>query len=116
MGMANMFVMGLSQIAELLIAVKRIEGFLQSEEFVPSSNLKLNLNVKENGYTENKSIVNLHNISSKWTREISEVILKDINLNIERGQMIGVIGPVGCGKSALLQTILGKFYFAFCNF
>lgn len=33
--------------------------------------------------------------------------LKDINLAIERGQMIAIMGPSGCGKSTLLNLISG---------
>ena len=34
--------------------------------------------------------------------------LNDINLEIEQGQLIAVIGAVGSGKSSLLQAILGE--------
>ena len=33
--------------------------------------------------------------------------LKDINLEIERGSSVGLIGLNGCGKSTLLKTIAG---------
>jgi len=35
-------------------------------------------------------------------------ILHDINLNIEKGKLYGVVGAVGSGKSSLLQAILGE--------
>ena len=34
-------------------------------------------------------------------------VLEDVNLRIERGEFIGVIGPNGGGKSTLLKLILG---------
>lgn len=34
-------------------------------------------------------------------------ILKNINLEIKKGKMIGILGPNGCGKSTLLKNILG---------
>jgi NitT/TauT family transport system ATP-binding protein len=34
-------------------------------------------------------------------------VLFDINLQIERGQVVGVVGPSGCGKSTLLRAIVG---------
>ncbi|MGL4946273.1 MAG: ABC transporter ATP-binding protein [Cetobacterium sp.] len=34
-------------------------------------------------------------------------ILKNINLDIENGKMIGILGPNGCGKSTFLKNILG---------
>lgn len=34
--------------------------------------------------------------------------LKDITLEVRRGELIGVVGRVGCGKSSLLTAILGE--------
>ncbi len=33
--------------------------------------------------------------------------LKDINLEIEKGEFICLLGPSGCGKSTLLNTLAG---------
>lgn len=35
-------------------------------------------------------------------------ILTDLNLNVKYGQLIAVVGPVGCGKSSLLSAICGE--------
>ena len=34
-------------------------------------------------------------------------VLKDINLSIDQGKLIGIIGPNGAGKSTLIKAILG---------
>ncbi|KAI9004612.1 hypothetical protein BC832DRAFT_531702 [Gaertneriomyces semiglobifer] len=39
---------------------------------------------------------------------ISKRVLHDITLSIRRGQVLGVCGPVGSGKSSLLLSILGE--------
>ncbi|MBU5425851.1 ABC transporter ATP-binding protein [Tissierella pigra] len=33
--------------------------------------------------------------------------IKDINLNISKGEIVGIVGPSGCGKSTLLSIIAG---------
>jgi putative ABC transport system ATP-binding protein len=33
--------------------------------------------------------------------------LKDINLQVERGEFVAVVGPSGCGKSTLLHVMAG---------
>lgn len=39
--------------------------------------------------------------------ETSEPVLKNINLNIKRGSMVGIIGPSGAGKTTLADIICG---------
>lgn len=34
-------------------------------------------------------------------------VLKDINLDIKKGELIVFVGPSGCGKSTLLRMIAG---------
>ena len=34
-------------------------------------------------------------------------VLKDINLDIDKGELIVFVGPSGCGKSTLLRMIAG---------
>ncbi|KAK8910658.1 hypothetical protein QC760_001596 [Botrytis cinerea] len=38
----------------------------------------------------------------------TESILRDVSFDIAAGQHVAVTGPVGCGKSLLLQAILGE--------
>ena len=35
------------------------------------------------------------------------VVLKDITLDIEDGEIVSILGPSGCGKTTLLNLILG---------
>ena len=41
------------------------------------------------------------------TRKGSFHALRDINLNVERGEFVTLIGHSGCGKSTLLNLIAG---------
>ena len=41
------------------------------------------------------------------TDEREVVALKDINLEIPRGQFVCLLGPSGCGKSTLLNAMAG---------
>ncbi|KAJ3108985.1 Multidrug resistance-associated protein 4 [Phlyctochytrium planicorne] len=35
-------------------------------------------------------------------------VLQNINLTVKKGELVAIIGPVGCGKSSLLNAILGE--------
>lgn len=37
----------------------------------------------------------------------SDPVLRDFNLVVQRGELLGIRGPNGCGKSTLLKAILG---------
>ena len=37
----------------------------------------------------------------------SQIVLSDINLTIEKGKLLGLIGPNGSGKTTLLRAITG---------
>jgi ATP-binding cassette subfamily B protein len=50
--------------------------------------------------------IELINVSYKH-EDSSEYVLKDINLTIEKGDRIGIIGESGSGKSTLLDLIMG---------
>ena len=38
------------------------------------------------------------------------MLLFSINLNIEEGQLVTVVGQVGSGKSSLVSALLGDLY------
>lgn len=48
----------------------------------------------------------LSNVSMGWTDE--ETVLRDISFSAHRGQIIGVTGPVACGKSTLGKGFIGE--------
>ena len=37
----------------------------------------------------------------------SDVILKDLSLEVAEGEFLSLLGPSGCGKSTLMKTIAG---------
>ncbi|CAG9833829.1 unnamed protein product [Diabrotica balteata] len=105
--MLLMFTRGVSEIAEGLVAIRRIKGFLLSEEYDPNkTNLLMHGNVKS--VDDFNDIVSLKNLTVKWNVSFSDNALVNIHLNILAGQLVGIIGPVGSGKSSLLQTLLGE--------
>lgn len=66
---------------------------------------KSNLNNKENAVYEIKTgSITFENVNFSYKKD-GEKVLRNINLNIESGQTIGVIGGTGSSKSSLVQLI-----------
>lgn len=53
---------------------------------------------------KNNVIISIKNLSFSYN---SNIVLDDINIDVERGAYLGLIGPNGGGKSTLLKIILG---------
>lgn len=53
-----------------------------------------------------ESIINISNLIKKYKSDKSDIIaLTDINLNIEKGEIFGIIGLSGAGKSTLVRMM-----------
>jgi ATP-binding cassette subfamily F protein 3 len=66
---------------------------------------KISLNFQTGGDLGGKEIVRAPRISVGYP---GKPILKDVAVNIFRGDRLGIVGPNGCGKSTLLKTIVGE--------
>lgn len=51
-----------------------------------------------------KNIIEIKNVSFSFGREI---VIKDVNLEVHKGDYLGILGPNGGGKSTLIKLILG---------
>ncbi len=51
-----------------------------------------------------KSIIELKDLSFSYGEEL---VIKDVNLQVHKGDYLGIIGPNGGGKSTLLKLMLG---------
>jgi len=49
--------------------------------------------------------INIEKISFGWSKQ--DPVLHNVNLKIQKGQLYGIVGSVGSGKSSLLSSILG---------
>ena len=50
------------------------------------------------------SYIRFENLSKNYGQK---EVLKDINLEIEKGTLVTLLGPSGCGKSTLLRCLAG---------
>ncbi len=110
LGILSMFVLGLYR---LMPSVNRI---LSSYNLIMYNNRALdlihndlmydgeNLGDKKISFNHN---INLKNINFGYSE--NKIVLKDINLDIKKGEKIAFIGPSGSGKSTLVDIIIGLY-------
>ena len=67
-----------------------------------------NINDTQSVFSFNKAIT-LKNIYFSYPNS-SKVVLKDINLTIPKKSIIGLTGPTGCGKTTVVDIILGLLH------
>jgi ABC-type multidrug transport system fused ATPase/permease subunit len=107
----------LTGLVEAKVSIARLESFLIHEE-VPTNydedadEVSVALN-GSNGLS--KSIgnhktphISIKGGSFRWDREHGEPVLHDINLEADHAQLICIVGPVGSGKSSLLNVRLHR--------
>jgi putative ABC transport system ATP-binding protein len=57
-------------------------------------------------HSNTQPVISLKNIRKVYyTEQIETLALKDINLEIHKGEFISIMGPSGCGKSTLLNML-----------
>lgn len=128
--MCQTFVRGFAEFAETLVAFKRLQMFLEYEE-KDAENKTVAIETEK---LEARGLaILMKSVSAGWTiatketgktKKISKKVgsykmdnrsngidsrpltLQEINLELPKGKLIGIIGPVGAGKSSFMQVIL----------
>ena len=115
----RIFSSAVMHLSECYVSSRRIQTFLEMPDEASQPN---GADLNENTVcTENESLISLKDVTCYWaepTRRISSKedandeafrpALHNISLSLHPGRLYCVIGPVGGGKSALLQCIVGE--------
>lgn len=91
------FNIGIINLSQMWVSLQRVAKFLVSPE------------ICRNNVTHYKDSVALRieNGSFQWDGE-EEEILENVNLQVPKGSLTAIVGPVGCGKSSLIYALLGE--------
>merc|ERR1719400_1457572 len=99
----TLFPFALMDTIKLFVSVKRIKDFLNAEEleeFSSSDEKKVPL-------ISESVAVEVDSASFTWSDPAAPT-LSQVNLTVNQGQLVGIVGPVGAGKSSLLAALLGE--------
>uniref|UniRef100_A0A7E4UZL6 ABC transporter domain-containing protein n=1 Tax=Panagrellus redivivus TaxID=6233 RepID=A0A7E4UZL6_PANRE len=91
-------------IINLRISLKRLTDFLSEDEVPQNAN---NLRVSD----ADDTVFAVKDATYAWSTDSDACVpLKELNFTLKRGELIGVIGRVGAGKSSFLSAICGELY------
>ena len=95
----NVLPMVIQGLVQMNVSMKRIKDFLLRDEINFESITHQNTN---------DLALQIENSDFGWNKE--DKILNGINMKVEKGKLVAILGKVGCGKSSLLTAILGEMH------
>ena len=103
----NGIVSGLSYLKIYSVSIDLISREIDEMKNFEIDELNKKIFIKKESLNKD-GYLRLHNLSFKYHSQ-DQYLLKNINLNIEKGSKTAVIGETGSGKSTLANLILGLF-------
>ncbi|KAG2406583.1 ABC transporter C family member 4 [Vigna angularis] len=95
------FPQSMISLSQALISLERLDKFMLSRELLDDST------EREEGCGGQTSVEIIDGTFS-WDDDNTQQDLKNINLEIKKGEISAIVGTVGSGKSSLLASILGE--------
>lgn len=105
----GMFAIVFGSIITAMVSVKRLGSFLQSPELQPDAcTIIAPPSQSESGVAsppraklsieQGDAVVTIHDGEFRWNNDAIEPTLENINIEVKSGELLGVLGRVGCGK------------------
>ncbi|KAL5852402.1 hypothetical protein ACOSQ3_007520 [Xanthoceras sorbifolium] len=97
------FPQALNSMSQAMISIERLQNYMKSGELKEDS-------VEREEGCSGSIAVEVRDGTFSWEDKGGEEVLKNLNLEIKKGQLATVVGTVDSGKSSLLATILGEMH------
>ncbi|XP_047611777.1 ATP-binding cassette sub-family C member 4-like [Phacochoerus africanus] len=93
------FPMAVEKVSEAVVSIRRVKNFLLLDE-VSERNSQLP--------SDGETIVQLQDFTAFWDKASGIPTLQGLCFTVRPGELLAVVGPVGAGKSSLLNAVLGE--------
>ncbi|KAG8721626.1 hypothetical protein FRC09_007600 [Ceratobasidium sp. 395] len=93
----------ISELIESTFSVARIRDFLLSQELQSDAR-----EVDETEVPDGEVVLEIRGGEFKRSKTAVQPTLEGVDLSARKGELVGVLGPAGCGKTSLLSAILGE--------
>ncbi|XP_065203949.1 multidrug resistance-associated protein 1-like [Planococcus citri] len=90
----------ISNLVQSSVSIKRINKFLNCED----------LNPDDISHDDKSEALVIEHGTFSWEGNETLPVLRNINMKVDQGTLVAVVGPVGSGKSSLLSAFLGEMY------
>ncbi|XP_019172874.1 PREDICTED: ABC transporter C family member 4-like [Ipomoea nil] len=91
-------------LSQAITSLNRLDNYLTSHELDPK------IVEREEDYCDGRIAVEVKQANFSWDDEGNQIILKDINFEVRKGELAAIVGTVGSGKSSLLASLLGELH------
>eukprot|EP00943_MAST-04B_sp_MAST-4B-sp1_P001402 g1402.t1 len=95
-----------TQLTSTQVSLRRVMNFIALKN-VEGAKKDLVKPGEDEGKSTGLSIL-FKNASYRWDESSDKPVLKGLNLSIEKGELVAVVGAVASGKTSLLMSLLGE--------
>ncbi|THU99163.1 multidrug resistance-associated ABC transporter [Dendrothele bispora CBS 962.96] len=98
-----MFSQVTSNIIEAIVSLQRLSEFLGAAELQTDARKVITKSAIQPG----EELLTIKHADFSWSSKAVEPTLEDFSLQVKKGELVGVFGKVGAGKTSMLAAIIG---------
>lgn len=101
-----------SNIIEALVSVNRLSKFLNADELQPDARQVI---TSKQRLDIGDEVLAIQDGEFTWSKEALTPTLEGINLQVKKGELVGILGRVGAGKVGLIPSLLSMRSLNLCH-